>query len=181
MDSPTSVSLSADAFISCVKHPETMKDTVLHYSDLHPGRQSQASCYALCYQKAHTHYALDLEDRCLCGSLSSKGAVDCGQVCSNEIQSQVCNKTVVHAVYPVQVTAPGFTTVSHRKVCLHSKNWAEVGLPELSSVNPAGTGNNSSEACELCVARVCARPVLPVWDLSSAHFPALVTQASWLG
>uniref|UniRef100_K7FA56 Polycystin 1, transient receptor potential channel interacting n=1 Tax=Pelodiscus sinensis TaxID=13735 RepID=K7FA56_PELSI len=94
----------ADDFISCVKDPETMRDTVLHYSDLHPGTQSQASCHALCYQKAHTHYGLDLEDRCLCGSLGSKVAMECGKVCSNEIQSQVCNKTVVHAVYPVQVS-----------------------------------------------------------------------------
>uniref|UniRef100_A0A8C8VMG7 Polycystin 1, transient receptor potential channel interacting n=1 Tax=Pelusios castaneus TaxID=367368 RepID=A0A8C8VMG7_9SAUR len=86
---------------SCVKDPETMQDAVLHYSFLHPGRQSQASCHALCYQKVQTHYALDLEDRCLCGSLGSKVAVGCEQVCSNEIRNQVCNKTVVHAVYPV--------------------------------------------------------------------------------
>uniref|UniRef100_A0A8C0GYM7 Polycystin 1, transient receptor potential channel interacting n=1 Tax=Chelonoidis abingdonii TaxID=106734 RepID=A0A8C0GYM7_CHEAB len=59
----------------------------LLYSYLHPGTQSQASCHALCSQKAHTYYGLDLEDRCLCGSLGSKGAVDCGKVCSNEIRS----------------------------------------------------------------------------------------------
>uniref|UniRef100_A0A674JJH7 Polycystin 1, transient receptor potential channel interacting n=1 Tax=Terrapene triunguis TaxID=2587831 RepID=A0A674JJH7_9SAUR len=81
------VSLSAADFISCVKDPETRRETVLLYSYLHPGTQSQASCHALCSQKAHTHYGLDLEDRCLCGSLGSKGAVDCGKVCSNEIRS----------------------------------------------------------------------------------------------
>ncbi|KAM7146056.1 polycystin-1-like isoform 2-T3 [Macrochelys suwanniensis] len=91
-------------FISCVKDPETGRETVLLYSYLHPGPQSQASCHALCSQKAHTHYGLDLEDRCLCGSLGSEEAMDCGKVCANEIRSQVCNRTVVHAVYPVQVS-----------------------------------------------------------------------------
>nr|XP_023957563.1 polycystin-1-like isoform X1 [Chrysemys picta bellii]XP_042697021.1 polycystin-1-like isoform X1 [Chrysemys picta bellii]XP_042697022.1 polycystin-1-like isoform X1 [Chrysemys picta bellii]XP_042697023.1 polycystin-1-like isoform X1 [Chrysemys picta bellii] len=91
-------------FISCVKDPETRRETVLLYSYLHPGTHSQASCHALCSQKAHTHYGLDLEDRCLCGSLGSKGDMDCGKVCSNEIRSRVCNRTVVHAVYPVQVS-----------------------------------------------------------------------------
>uniref|UniRef100_A0A8C3SV84 Polycystin 1, transient receptor potential channel interacting n=1 Tax=Chelydra serpentina TaxID=8475 RepID=A0A8C3SV84_CHESE len=63
------VSLSAADFISCVKDPETGRETVLLYSYLHPGPQSQASCHALCSQKAHTHYGLDLEDRCLCGGI----------------------------------------------------------------------------------------------------------------
>ncbi|EMP42502.1 Polycystin-1 [Chelonia mydas] len=118
----------ATDFISCVKDPETRRETVLLYSYLHPGTQSQASCHALCSQKAHTHYGLDLKDRCLCGSLGSRGPVDCGKVCSNEIPSQVCNRTVVHAVYPVQVSL-SFSARTHYSLHEVIEFTAETPLP----------------------------------------------------
>ncbi|CAM2101941.1 unnamed protein product [Caretta caretta] len=118
----------ATDFISCVKDPETRRETVLLYSYLHPGTQSQASCHTLCSQKAHTHYGLDLEDRCLCGSLGSRGPVDCGKVCSNEIPSQACNRTVVHAVYPVQVSL-SFSARTHYSLHEVIEFTAETLLP----------------------------------------------------
>lgn len=80
-----------------------MSDAVLHYSYLATGTHTQDSCHIHCYLKGYTYYGMDLMDHCLCGSLGSNPVVDCGKVCSNEIQSEVCNKTVIHAVYPVQV------------------------------------------------------------------------------
>ncbi|KYO31114.1 hypothetical protein Y1Q_0016466 [Alligator mississippiensis] len=115
-------------FISCVQDAERMKDTVLQYSSLHLGHHTRASCHVLCYQEEHTHYSLDGADRCLCGSLSEEAATDCRKVCSNEIQSQVCNKTIIHAVYPVQVSL-SFSARPYYSLHEMIEFTAEVPLP----------------------------------------------------
>ncbi|XP_030064193.1 polycystin-1-like [Microcaecilia unicolor] len=103
----------ADEFISCVADPERIKDAVLYYSYLTPTLHTRSSCHTLCFQKDFSHYAQDSEDRCLCGSLTRKTVVlpeppvketACAAVCSNAVQTSVCNKTIIHAVYPVQAS-----------------------------------------------------------------------------
>nr|XP_033817429.1 polycystin-1-like isoform X2 [Geotrypetes seraphini] len=94
----------ANDFVSCVADPERKKDTVLYYTYLASTSHTRSSCHTLCFRKDHSHYAQDCEDRCLCGSLTERPAKEtaCAAVCSNAVQTSVCNKTIVHAVYPVQ-------------------------------------------------------------------------------
>uniref|UniRef100_H3B277 Polycystin 1, transient receptor potential channel interacting n=1 Tax=Latimeria chalumnae TaxID=7897 RepID=H3B277_LATCH len=98
----------ADSFISCVTDPENLQDTILLYTYFGPETQARNSCNLLCHQRGQTHYSLDTKDRCLCGSitrtaLSEGDLAACTPVCSNAILSRVCNRTVIHTVYPVQV------------------------------------------------------------------------------
>lgn len=103
--------LCADSYISCATEPSGSGDTVLYFSMLNLERHSKDSCHALCFQEDHSHYGLDEEAHCLCGSLGTNGARAaqmgtteevCRAVCSNTLQSSVCNRTVIHAVYPVK-------------------------------------------------------------------------------
>ncbi|XP_060127847.1 polycystin-1 isoform X6 [Zootoca vivipara] len=126
-------------FISCVKDTLTRSDAVLHYSYLSTGTHTQKSCLELCYSKGYTYYAMDFLDRCLCGSLGSEVAVDCGKVCSNEIQSQACNKTVIHAAYPIQVKL-SFTTRQHHGQLVEFA--ANISLPGTLYIWDFGDGGD---------------------------------------
>ncbi|XP_029456465.1 polycystin-1-like isoform X2 [Rhinatrema bivittatum] len=125
----------ADEFVSCVA--DSMRDSVLYYSYLAPSLHTSSSCHLLCFQKDYSHYGLDSEDRCLCGSLAREAAVPrallvkesaCRAVCSNAVQTSVCNKTIVHAVYPVQASLLIFTQ-KHYSLYQLIEFIAEASLP----------------------------------------------------
>ncbi|XP_069057848.1 polycystin-1-like [Pleurodeles waltl] len=158
--------LCADSYVSCTTETSGSRDTVLFFSMLSLDRHSKDSCHTLCFQKDHSHYGLDEEAHCLCGSLGTDrdwaaqmATTDeaCTAVCSNTMQSSVCNRTVIHAVYPVKAA---LITSASRHTSVHQliNFMVETMLPAAVYHWDFGDG---SGLLTTSMARVCHKYALP--------------------
>ncbi|XP_053577991.1 polycystin-1-like [Bombina bombina] len=97
----------ADQYISCVPDSQNL---VLRYSVVAPGPLKPASCLALCFRHGYSHYSLNGDQHCLCGS-TERVERTCEDVCSIPSRAKACNKNIISDPHPAQVTVSLYPTV----------------------------------------------------------------------